>query len=216
MITNRIATVAIAAGITSAKQLAEVTKLAYNTAHGLWTGRASRIDLVTIERICRALNAQPGQLFTMADVQPHHEMKTSVQRYGKTRLMGRFMENVTDQFALDPTGMPFPALGFNVYEGHRGVAGCTVLVNDVPLHTLVDEDEYRFNWGYEGGGPTVLARAMMRYEYGEVAAAYANPFREDVLLILPRELGGLEWVLDSHELQLWLKLRTMMDNNPHF
>lgn len=44
------------------KSLAERAGVAYNTAHSLYTGRATRIDLDTLERLCRALDAEPGDL----------------------------------------------------------------------------------------------------------------------------------------------------------
>ena len=44
------------------KALAERAGVAYNTAHALYTGRATRIDLDTLDRICAALGAEPGDL----------------------------------------------------------------------------------------------------------------------------------------------------------
>lgn len=45
------------------KALAERAGVAYNTAHALFTGRATRIDLDTLDRICTALQVEPGDLF---------------------------------------------------------------------------------------------------------------------------------------------------------
>lgn len=45
------------------KALAERAGVAYNTAHALCTGRATRIDLDTLDRICAALRVEPGELF---------------------------------------------------------------------------------------------------------------------------------------------------------
>ena len=45
------------------KALAARAGVAYNTAHTLATGRATRIDLDTLERICAALRVEPGDLF---------------------------------------------------------------------------------------------------------------------------------------------------------
>jgi putative transcriptional regulator len=45
------------------KALAERAGVAYNTAHALFTGRATRIDLETLDRICAALQVEPGDLF---------------------------------------------------------------------------------------------------------------------------------------------------------
>ena len=44
------------------KALAENAGVAYNTAHALYTGRATRIDLDTLDRICAALSVEPGDL----------------------------------------------------------------------------------------------------------------------------------------------------------
>jgi len=45
------------------KALAERAGVAYNTAHALYTGRALRIDLDTLDRMCAALEAGPGDVF---------------------------------------------------------------------------------------------------------------------------------------------------------
>ncbi len=45
------------------KALAERAGVAYNTAHALYTGRATRIDLDTLDRICTALRVEPGEVF---------------------------------------------------------------------------------------------------------------------------------------------------------
>jgi putative transcriptional regulator len=45
------------------KALAERAGVAYNTAHTLYTGRATRIDLDTLDRICAALQVAPGDVF---------------------------------------------------------------------------------------------------------------------------------------------------------
>ncbi len=63
MITLQIGKVAEAKGL-NIKTLAERAGIAYNTAHGLYTGRATRIDLETLDRICEALDVVPGDLLT--------------------------------------------------------------------------------------------------------------------------------------------------------
>lgn len=45
------------------KALAERAGVAYNTAHALYTGRALRIDLDTLDRVCVALQVEPGEVF---------------------------------------------------------------------------------------------------------------------------------------------------------
>lgn len=58
----RIGELARAQGLTI-KALAERAGVAYNTAHALYTSRATRIDLDTLDRMCDALHVQPGDLF---------------------------------------------------------------------------------------------------------------------------------------------------------
>lgn len=53
------------------KALAERAGVAYNTAHALYTSRATRIDLDTLERICNALQVKPGDIFVQYMVQEH-------------------------------------------------------------------------------------------------------------------------------------------------
>ena len=45
------------------KALAERAGVAYNTAYALYTGRATRIDLDTLDRICAALRVAPSDVF---------------------------------------------------------------------------------------------------------------------------------------------------------
>ena len=63
MIINRTAAIARRRGITTVTALAAHTGLAYNTAHALYNGRSTRIDHDTLDRLCAALDAQPGDLF---------------------------------------------------------------------------------------------------------------------------------------------------------
>lgn len=53
------------------KALAERAGVAYNTAHALCTGRATRIDLDTIDRICTALRVEPRDIFVRLPAQEH-------------------------------------------------------------------------------------------------------------------------------------------------
>lgn len=48
-------------------QLSEATGMAYSSALDYWHGNARRIDLRTMERLCKALECQPCELF---DYQP--------------------------------------------------------------------------------------------------------------------------------------------------
>ena len=62
-ITLRIGEIAKAQGLTI-KALAARAGVAYNTAHTLYTGRATRIDLDTLDRICAALRVEPGEVLS--------------------------------------------------------------------------------------------------------------------------------------------------------
>lgn len=61
-VSMRIGELARQQGLTI-KALAERAGVAYNTAHALYTGRALRIDLDTLDRMCAALGAEPGDVF---------------------------------------------------------------------------------------------------------------------------------------------------------
>jgi len=61
-ITLRVGDLARQQGLTI-KALAERAGLAYNTAHALATGRVIRVDLDTLDRVCAALDVEPGELF---------------------------------------------------------------------------------------------------------------------------------------------------------
>lgn len=61
-VSMRIGELARQQGLTI-KALAERAGVAYNTAHALYTGRALRIDLDTLDRVCAALNVEPGDMF---------------------------------------------------------------------------------------------------------------------------------------------------------
>jgi len=62
MIVNRVGEIARDRGITKITELAERAGLAYNTAHALYTGRTTRIDYDTLDRLCETLDVQPGDL----------------------------------------------------------------------------------------------------------------------------------------------------------
>ena len=62
MIVNRVGEIARWRGITKITDLAERAGLAYNTAHALYTGRTTRIDYDTLDRLCATLDVQPGDL----------------------------------------------------------------------------------------------------------------------------------------------------------
>ena len=51
--------------ITNISQLAASVGVAYDTAADLWHGRARRIDLITLERVCVALACIPADLLVL-------------------------------------------------------------------------------------------------------------------------------------------------------
>jgi putative transcriptional regulator len=80
MIVNRVGEIARKRGITKITELAERAGLAYNTAHALFTGRTTRIDYETLDRLCQTLCAQPGDLFVHVRSEPMPE--DHVKRFG--------------------------------------------------------------------------------------------------------------------------------------
>lgn len=52
------------------KAFSDKTGLAYNTAHDLYTGRVSRIGLDVLDKVCRVLKMQPGELLVWVDDAP--------------------------------------------------------------------------------------------------------------------------------------------------
>lgn len=65
------------------KALAERAGVAYNTAHTLYTSRATRIDLDTLDRICNALQVKPGDIFVRYTLQEHSSQESQpVEAFG--------------------------------------------------------------------------------------------------------------------------------------
>jgi len=69
MIVNRIGEVTRQKGM-SVKDLADRAKVAYGTAHGLYTGASKRIDIGILDRICAALEVQPGDVLVRVEEGP--------------------------------------------------------------------------------------------------------------------------------------------------
>jgi DNA-binding Xre family transcriptional regulator len=55
--------VAERAGIRNARELAAKTGLPPTSVYRIWTDKATRTDLTTIDKLCTALEVKPGQLF---------------------------------------------------------------------------------------------------------------------------------------------------------
>ena len=50
-------------GIKNAKALGDAINLSYKSSYAIWNGTATRIDLATMDKLCKLLRAQPGWLF---------------------------------------------------------------------------------------------------------------------------------------------------------
>lgn len=87
---TRIGELAKQQGLTI-KALAARAGVAYNTAHALCTGRATRIDLDTLDRICTALQVEPCEIFVRHGVQ-----ETAGQEYTVGGIYGTDRDRATD------------------------------------------------------------------------------------------------------------------------
>ena len=61
--------VAEAKGIKSAKALSIAAGIPYASVHRIWNGSVTMLALDTIERLCKALNVQPGMLLSWIDTE---------------------------------------------------------------------------------------------------------------------------------------------------
>jgi putative transcriptional regulator len=62
MIELKIREVSEEKGIGSPFALSQATGLAYATCHNIWNGEPARIGLDTLDRLCEALDCEPGDL----------------------------------------------------------------------------------------------------------------------------------------------------------
>ena len=62
MIVNHVAKIAESKK-KNVRQVSKETGLRYNTVLNLFRGSATRLDLETMDAVCRILEAQPGDLF---------------------------------------------------------------------------------------------------------------------------------------------------------
>src|SRR4029078_11015880 len=62
MIVSNIRKTAEGRGIENGNQLKDALKISPTLASRLWRGEFSQIGMVTLDRLCRELNCQPGQL----------------------------------------------------------------------------------------------------------------------------------------------------------
>lgn len=137
------------------------------------------------------------------------------------RIFGRLLEETSRALAaLDPV-TPAARPGRRVYEGGRVAqpgesAPVTVTVDGEPFAQLYRQalgyDLPGVEWGYLGASPFALARAILTYEYGaDIGTRYAHIFMRDVVALLPRERGGVEWSLDAEQIHLWFALVKLIE-----
>lgn len=63
MIRLSVKEVAEARGFPNAKQLADAAGILPTSMYSIWQGRATRIDLATLDKLCALLRVHPGLLF---------------------------------------------------------------------------------------------------------------------------------------------------------
>jgi transcriptional regulator with XRE-family HTH domain len=130
-----------------------------------------------------------------------------------TDICGRMMTEVKNAFwQLAPIILPDP-MTRHVYKGNRPnlrEGRCIVTVDDQSLHEKLgweNTPNVDFEWGYIGRGPTTLANAILTNEFDQdTANEYQNKFSLDVISALPREKGGIEWVLTNDQIGIWLTM----------
>ena len=134
-------------------------------------------------------------------------LDSSLALFGKTRIFGRMLRRTAvDLLRLGADGAAADSASHS-YEGRRAGNTTTVTVDGEELAAKLGWEAASFEWGFSGSGPLVLARAIVTYEFGSAFASREAPrFAADVVAALPREQGGLEWVLDSEELVIWRTL----------
>ena len=139
------------------------------------------------------------------------------------RIFGRLLEDTSRVLAALDAGTPTARPGRRVYEGVRlaqpvEVAAVTVTVDGEPFaelyHQALGYDLPELEWGYLGASPFALARAILTYEYGsDIGTRYAHIFMRDVIALLPRERGGVEWSLDAEQIYLWFMLVKLVEQD---
>ena len=144
--------------------------------------------------------------------QPRRE--DHIAAFGKTKLFGRMLPTSAAELARRADVLTPYAPADHVYEGWRDERNAVrVLVDGQLLRDVLGTPEATYDWGYGGSGPAVLAQAILWYEYGpDISHHYRQRFASDVVAVLPRQVGGLEWVLDSAEIALWFTLVRLLED----
>jgi transcriptional regulator with XRE-family HTH domain len=143
-------------------------------------------------------------------------------RHGMTNVVGMFLQ-LAEQFDV-------PVTGRHVYLGERfkptqayqspvladGVTPRNMLLRNVSVDGKFLSEEVGlgmlpdFDWGSAGTGAATLAKAIFAYEFRDAVSVdlqrYAEHFAQDVIATLPHDVGGIEWMLESQEIVLWLTI----------
>jgi putative transcriptional regulator len=67
MVVWNVRTIAETQGIKTAAALTELTGLNKNTIGGIWNGTSTRVDRLTLLKLCRTLDCTPGELLLLED-----------------------------------------------------------------------------------------------------------------------------------------------------
>lgn len=133
------------------------------------------------------------------------------------RIFGKgFSRTVEDLQKLVPCNFP-GSRKHHTYCGKRfdpQAPTCLVTVDGQSLYTQIgwkETSNRAFEWGYIGRGPSNLATAILTHEFDySTAIQHEGRFMHDVIAALPREKGGIEWVLESDQVHLWMTLRKIV------
>lgn len=155
--------------------------------------------------------------------------QVSNRAYETVHLFRQGMSDTTELLVEVARELDLPVNNRHVYRGERfyptwpyqtpslrfdGLPPDNTLLLNVIVDEkiLADELGFRhlpdFEWGTTRAPLIVLAQAILDYEFREEKHAhlrrYARIFAHDVVGTLPREVGAIEWVLESREIILWM------------
>ena len=167
------------------------------------------------EQAGRSLHGQIIHTLRKGVAPEGHHGPVSVRIFG--RLLEETARTLADLDQVTPAARP----GRRVYEGVRvsqpgESAPVIVTVDGEPFAQLYQQalgyDLLDVEWGYLGASPFALARAILTYEYGsDIGTRYAHIFMRDVVALLPRERGGVEWSLDAEQIHLWFTMVKLIE-----
>jgi hypothetical protein len=185
-----------------------------------------RITIRIPADIAQQLSKQAEQAGRSLHGQIIHTLRKGVVPEGyhgpvSVRIFGRLLEETARTLGSLDQAAPAARPGRRVYEGVRVAqpgesTPPTVTVDGEPFaqlyHQALGYDLPDVEWGYLGASPFALARAILRYEYGsDIGTRYAHIFMRDVVALLPRERGGVEWSLDAEQIHLWFMLVKLVE-----